>query len=38
MLSSNVQCFTLSDRAAEFPRLVWDLGECGMEALETNLL
>ena len=38
MLSSNVPCFTLSDRTAEFSCLVWDTSECGMEALETKLL
>lgn len=38
MLSSNVPCFTLSDRTGEIHHLVWDTAECGMEALRINLL
>lgn len=38
MLSSNVPCFTLSDRTTEIRHLVWDTDECGMEALRMNLL
>ena len=38
MLSSNVPCVTLSDRTAEIRHLVWDMVECGMDALRMNLL